>query len=157
MQETQVGLEDPGEMGMATTSVFLAGESYEQRNLAGYSPQGHKELDRTEATQHTHMQKSLSFSCLFYNFISYHSNNIHQNLQPFSNTENFPSVIFARFCRPASILNILVWAPTAFCLLCLFSPLQTVYSRSTTLHHSLLINSVSIHKFFLSSYGLVKK
>ena len=28
--------------------VFLPGKSYEQRSLAGYSPWGRKELDRTE-------------------------------------------------------------------------------------------------------------
>ena len=32
------------------TPVFLPGESYGQRSLAGYSPWGHKELDMTEAT-----------------------------------------------------------------------------------------------------------
>ena len=32
------------------TPVFLPGESHGQRSLAGYSPRGHKELDRTEAT-----------------------------------------------------------------------------------------------------------
>ena len=30
------------------TPVFLPGESYGQRNLAGYSPQGHKELGMTK-------------------------------------------------------------------------------------------------------------
>jgi len=30
--------------------VFLPGKSHGQRNLAGYSPKGHKESDRTEAT-----------------------------------------------------------------------------------------------------------
>ena len=30
------------------TLVFLPGESQGQRSLAGYSPQGHKELDTTE-------------------------------------------------------------------------------------------------------------
>ena len=30
--------------------VFLPGESYGQKSLAGYSPQGPKELDTTEAT-----------------------------------------------------------------------------------------------------------
>ena len=46
MQEIWVqflGQEDPGEEGMATTPVFLPGESHEQRSLAGYSPWGHKE------------------------------------------------------------------------------------------------------------------
>jgi len=30
--------------------VFLPGESHRQKSLAGYSPQGHRELDTTEAT-----------------------------------------------------------------------------------------------------------
>ena len=34
------------------TPLFLPGESYGQRSLAGFSPQGCKELDMTEATQH---------------------------------------------------------------------------------------------------------
>ena len=50
-----LGQEDPLEEGMATPPVFLPGESYGQRNLAGYSPQGHKESDRTLATQHKHI------------------------------------------------------------------------------------------------------
>ena len=62
MQETEVqslGQEDPLEKGMAThssilffffffTPVFLSGEFYGQRNLAGYSPWSHKESDMTE-------------------------------------------------------------------------------------------------------------
>ena len=32
------------------TSALLPGESYGQRSLAGYSPQGRKEVDMTEAT-----------------------------------------------------------------------------------------------------------
>ena len=32
------------------TSVFLPGESYGQRSLGGYSPEGHAELDMTEVT-----------------------------------------------------------------------------------------------------------
>ena len=32
------------------SSVFLPGESHGQRSLVGYSPQGCKELDTTEAT-----------------------------------------------------------------------------------------------------------
>ena len=32
------------------TPVFLPGESYGQRNLVGYSLQGHKVLDTTEVT-----------------------------------------------------------------------------------------------------------
>ena len=41
-------LEDPLEEEMATTPVFLSGESHGQRSLVGYSPWGHKELDTTE-------------------------------------------------------------------------------------------------------------
>ena len=35
------------------TPVFLPEESHWQRSLAGYSPWGHKELDMTEATEHS--------------------------------------------------------------------------------------------------------
>ena len=55
MQETRVqslGWEDPLEKEMATTLVFLPGESHGQRSLAGYSPRGRKESDTTEATVH---------------------------------------------------------------------------------------------------------
>ena len=38
---------------MATHSIFLPGESHGQRRLVGYSPQGHKESDTTEATKHS--------------------------------------------------------------------------------------------------------
>ena len=49
MRETWVrslGREDPLEKEMATTSVFLPGESYGQRSLAGYSPWGCKSWTR---------------------------------------------------------------------------------------------------------------
>ena len=39
------------------TPVFLPGESYGQRSLAGYSPWGGKESDTTEATEHAHTEK----------------------------------------------------------------------------------------------------
>ena len=42
------------------TPVFLPGESHGQKNLVGYSPQGHKELDTTEVTE----QAYTSFSRL---------------------------------------------------------------------------------------------
>ena len=45
-----LGWEEPLEEGMATTPVFWAGESHGQRSLAGYSPEGRKESDMTEAT-----------------------------------------------------------------------------------------------------------
>ena len=56
MQEPQetwawsLGWEDPPEEGMAAHSSILAWESYGQRGLAGYSPEGLKELNMTEAT-----------------------------------------------------------------------------------------------------------
>ena len=51
VQETHVpslGWEDPLEKGLATTPVFLPGESHRQRNLVGYSLWSPKELDPTE-------------------------------------------------------------------------------------------------------------
>ena len=55
-QETQVrslGHEDPLEEGMAIhSSIFLPGEAHGQRSLAGYSSEGRKESDATEATEH---------------------------------------------------------------------------------------------------------
>ena len=36
------------------TTVFLPGESHEQRSLVGYSPWGHKESDMTEQLIHIH-------------------------------------------------------------------------------------------------------
>ena len=54
--ETRVqflGQEDPLERGRATYSSILPGESHGQRSLGGYSSWGCKELDMTEATEHT--------------------------------------------------------------------------------------------------------
>ena len=54
MQETQeiwvqsLGPEDLLEEEMATTPVFLPGESHGQKSLAGYSLWGHKESDTAE-------------------------------------------------------------------------------------------------------------
>ena len=39
------------------TLVLLPGESHGQRSLVGYSPWGLKELDMTEATEHTEIHK----------------------------------------------------------------------------------------------------
>ena len=39
------------------TPVFLPGESHRQKSLEGYSLQGQKESDTTEATEHTHTGK----------------------------------------------------------------------------------------------------
>ena len=40
---------------MATHLGVLTGKSHGQRSLAGYSPQGHKESDMSEATDHARM------------------------------------------------------------------------------------------------------
>ena len=40
----------PGGAAWQPTSVFLPGKPHGQRSLAGCGPQGHKELDTTEAT-----------------------------------------------------------------------------------------------------------
>ena len=52
-QETWVwslSQEDPLEEEWQSTPVFLPGKSHGQKSLAGCSPQGHTELDTTEAT-----------------------------------------------------------------------------------------------------------
>ena len=59
MWETRVGSlgwEDPLEKRMATTPVFLPGESHRLRSRMGYGPWGHKESDRTERPSHTVLQ-----------------------------------------------------------------------------------------------------
>ena len=43
-----LGGEDPLEKEMATHSSFLPGKPHGRRNLVGYSPWSHKELDTTE-------------------------------------------------------------------------------------------------------------
>ena len=53
MRETWVqslDWEDPLEKERLATPVFCPGESHGQKSLVGYSPQGHKESDMTEAT-----------------------------------------------------------------------------------------------------------
>ena len=42
-------LQIPWRRAWKPTPLFLPGESHEQRSLVGYSPQGCKELDMTEA------------------------------------------------------------------------------------------------------------
>ena len=62
VQETEVqslGQEDPMEKEMATHSSILPGEFHGQRSLEGYSPQGCKQLDTTEASK-THVSSSTS-------------------------------------------------------------------------------------------------
>ena len=64
MQEIQVqslGWEDPLEKVMATTPVFVPGESHGQRSLVGHSPQGHTQLDTTEANEHACTSKVMTY------------------------------------------------------------------------------------------------
>ena len=49
-----LGWEGPLEKERATHFSILR-QSHEQRSLVGHSPWGHKELDTTEATEHTNM------------------------------------------------------------------------------------------------------
>ena len=54
MEETQetrsLAWEDPLEEEMPPTPVFLPGKFHGQSSLAGYSPSGSKESDKTELT-----------------------------------------------------------------------------------------------------------
>ena len=62
-QETRVqslGGEDPLEKEMATHSSILTQEFHGQRNLAGYSPWGHKESDAIERLSTAHSCRSMS-------------------------------------------------------------------------------------------------
>ena len=55
MQVQSLGQKDPLEKGMATHSNILAWRISWKRSLAGYSPRGLKESDKTEhARIHTH-------------------------------------------------------------------------------------------------------
>ena len=53
MQVQSLGWEDPCRQAWQPTPIFLPGEFHGQSSLVGYSPWGCKELDTTEATQHT--------------------------------------------------------------------------------------------------------
>jgi len=61
MQVRSLGGEDPLEEGMATHSSVLTRKPHGQRTLAGYSPQGHKELDTTERLSTQEMDTTFSY------------------------------------------------------------------------------------------------
>ena len=61
MQVRSLGGEDPLEEGMATHSSVLTRKPDGQRTLAGYSPQGHKELDTTERLSTQEMDTMFSY------------------------------------------------------------------------------------------------
>ena len=50
------------------TAVLLPGESHGQRSLEGYIPQGHKESDLTEATQHARTHTHTLLTLLHYTY-----------------------------------------------------------------------------------------
>ena len=50
---SSLGWENLLEGAWKPTPVFLPGKFHEQRTLAGYSPLGRKESDRTEVTEHS--------------------------------------------------------------------------------------------------------
>ena len=52
MSVQSLDLGDPLEEGMETHSSILAWRTPWTEETVGYSPQGHKESDRTEATSH---------------------------------------------------------------------------------------------------------
>ena len=61
MQETWVqslGQEDPLEEELATTSVFLPGESHGQRSLAGLIVDGPQRVKHYRATKHVSVRAS---------------------------------------------------------------------------------------------------
>ena len=54
--DSTMAWEDPLKEGMATHSSVLAWRiPWTERRLVGYNPQGHKELDTTEASEHVHV------------------------------------------------------------------------------------------------------
>ena len=69
MQETWIrslGQEDPLENRKEThSSIFLPGEFFGQKRLAGYSPWDHKELDTTEWLSHSPIRKGIVLSAWF--------------------------------------------------------------------------------------------
>ena len=74
---------------MATTPVFLPGESYGQRNVAGYSPWGHKESHVTDRLNIEH--RIFTFFCLKSNLF-----NLRQPLFYSSVSRAKPSVLMIR-------------------------------------------------------------
>ena len=60
MQETQfwsLGQEDPLEKDMATHSNIIAWQIPWTEETGGYSPQGHKESERSKVTKQRHIHK----------------------------------------------------------------------------------------------------
>ena len=105
--ETRVwslGQRDSLEQGMASTPVFLSGESHGQRSLVGYSPWGHKESDTTEATWHmytnTHVYTSRWFILL-------------RSRQRFRRAPGLSSLSFSQYPL-LSILHTVIFMPQCY-------------------------------------------
>ena len=64
------------------TPVFLPGESHGQRNLAGYSPWGHKELDMTEQLYNEPKAQHNPDLDLWYHLSTYYKYSAHRQ-RPF--------------------------------------------------------------------------
>ena len=67
------------------TLIFLPGESHEQGNLVGYSPQGGKELEMTEAPEYAHTHGICNFSIYLLCVVAIDPdlNFEHRNFKPF--------------------------------------------------------------------------
>ena len=79
MQVQSLSGVDPWEKRMATHSSILACKIHGHRNLVGYNPWGHKELDTTE---HTHTQEAQEDQSLLL---------IHRSTEP-SQCQLFPMI-----------------------------------------------------------------
>ena len=58
-RDTEVMGSIPGSRKWQPTPVILPGKSQGQRNMAGYSPWDHKELDMMEHAPTTHLRKEM--------------------------------------------------------------------------------------------------
>ena len=63
MRVQPLGQEDPWRRKCQPIPEFLLGKSHGQRNLAGYSPWGHKELDMTEQKDRERFSSVHLFPC----------------------------------------------------------------------------------------------
>ena len=50
----------PWKRAQKPTPILLVGESYGERSLVGYSPQGHKDSERTDVTEHRRMRSNIT-------------------------------------------------------------------------------------------------
>ena len=119
MSVGSLGLEDPLKQGMASqpTPIFLPGEFHGQQSLEGYSPQDHKELDMTEATQYarTHTLtgssvQSLSHAQLFASSWTA----AHQAVLSITDSWSLLKLMFIESVMPSN--HLILCYPLFFCL-----------------------------------------